>query len=84
MIDEVDLVLHPLRLGIAGSKDEVQVRLDHSCFKHQFVQLRSELNFPIGPKNLIDFAPHRWQIPLHLLEGIFISNLSRKKGVQQA
>ena len=34
---------------------------------------RSELNFPIGPKNLIDFAPHRWQIPLHLLEGIFIS-----------
>lgn len=33
------------------------------------------MNFPIGPKNLIDFAPHRWQIPLHLLEGIFISEL---------
>ncbi|CAE7661481.1 unnamed protein product [Symbiodinium pilosum] len=52
MIDEVDLVLHPLR---------------------------SELNFPIGPKNLIDFAPHRWQIPLHLLEGIFISELQAGK-----
>ena len=37
MIDEVDLVLHPLR---------------------------SELNFPIGPKNLIEHAPvtgfERW------------------------
>ena len=32
MIDEVDLVLHPLR---------------------------SELNFPIGPKNLIEHAPER-------------------------
>ncbi|CAJ1371061.1 unnamed protein product, partial [Effrenium voratum] len=53
MIDEVDMVLHPLR---------------------------SELNFPIGPKNLIDFAPHRWQIPLHLLEGIFISELKGEKG----
>ncbi|CAJ1448614.1 unnamed protein product, partial [Effrenium voratum] len=48
MIDEVDMVLHPLR---------------------------SELNFPIGPKNLIDFAPHR-----HLLEGIFISELKGEKG----
>lgn len=33
MIDEVDLVLHPLR---------------------------SELNFPIGPKNLIEHAPDSW------------------------
>ncbi|CAK9118524.1 unnamed protein product [Durusdinium trenchii] len=44
MIDEVDLVLHPLR---------------------------SELNFPIGPKNLIEHAPERWRAVLHLLDGFF-------------
>lgn len=44
MIDEVDLVLHPLR---------------------------SELNFPIGPKNLIEHAPERWRVVLHLLDGFF-------------
>ncbi|CAE7770576.1 unnamed protein product, partial [Symbiodinium sp. CCMP2456] len=44
MIDEVDLVLHPLR---------------------------SELNFPIGPKNLIEHAPDRWRAVLHLLDGFF-------------
>ena len=42
IIDEVDLVLHPLR---------------------------SELNFPVGPKEQLDFAPMRWHVALHLLDG---------------
>ena len=44
MIDEVDLVLHPLK---------------------------SELNFPTGPKSLIHHAPERWRLPLHILDGFF-------------
>lgn len=44
MIDEVDMVLHPLK---------------------------SELNFPTGPKSLIHHAPARWCLPLHVLDGFF-------------
>jgi hypothetical protein len=44
IMDEVDLILHPLK---------------------------SELNFPIGPKHELDFSPQRWQLPIHLLDGIF-------------
>ncbi|CAK9023700.1 unnamed protein product [Durusdinium trenchii] len=44
MLDEVDLILHPLK---------------------------SELNFPTGPKSLIHHAPERWRLPLHVLDGFF-------------
>eukprot|EP00930_Biecheleria_cincta_P027556 TRINITY_DN19334_c0_g1_i1.p1 TRINITY_DN19334_c0_g1~~TRINITY_DN19334_c0_g1_i1.p1 ORF type:complete len:4939 (-),score=993.22 TRINITY_DN19334_c0_g1_i1:298-13221(-) len=47
MIDEVDLVLHPLK---------------------------SELNFPTGPKSLIHHAPERWRLPLHILDGFFAAD----------
>lgn len=50
IIDEVDLVLHPLR---------------------------SELNFPIGEKSALDLSPRRWQLVMHLLDGIFYSSLGR-------
>jgi hypothetical protein len=43
MMDEVDLLLHPLR---------------------------SELNFPIGPKQPLDLSPHRWEIAIHLLDAV--------------
>ena len=43
VIDEVDLVFHPLR---------------------------SELNWPLGDKYALDFAPHRWQLPMTLLEAM--------------
>eukprot|EP00759_Apiculatamorpha_spiralis_P019752 PhF_6_TR25516/c0_g1_i1/m.35642 len=33
--------------------------------------LKSELNFPIGPKEQIDFAPMRWTLPMYLLDAIF-------------
>ncbi|CAK0867309.1 unnamed protein product [Prorocentrum cordatum] len=49
MIDEVDMVLHPLK---------------------------SELNFPTGPKSLIHHAPERWRLPLHILEGFFAAENS--------
>ncbi|AIO00701.1 hypothetical protein LPMP_311130 [Leishmania panamensis] len=39
--------------------------------------LRSELNFPIGPKYPIDMSGPRWLLPIHLLDGIFASQQGR-------
>ena len=50
ILDEVDLLLHPLR---------------------------SELNFPIGEKNEVDFAPLRWKLPTHLIDALFYPSLLR-------
>ena len=33
--------------------------------------LKSELNYPMDDKNLIDLAPLRWEMPFHLLDCIF-------------
>lgn len=35
--------------------------------------LRSELNFPIGAKKPLDLSPHRWELPIHLLEAVFFT-----------
>jgi len=50
IMDEVDLILHPLK---------------------------SELNFPTGPKVKLDFSPMRWELPIHIVDAIFYSTLSR-------
>eukprot|EP00931_Biecheleriopsis_adriatica_P032930 TRINITY_DN19156_c0_g1_i1.p1 TRINITY_DN19156_c0_g1~~TRINITY_DN19156_c0_g1_i1.p1 ORF type:complete len:5580 (-),score=1373.58 TRINITY_DN19156_c0_g1_i1:6-15065(-) len=55
MVDEVDLVLHPLK---------------------------SELNFPTGPKSLIHHAPERWRLPLHILDGFFAAEDSARTPAQ--
>ena len=39
--------------------------------------LRSELNWPHGERKPIHFAPLRWQLPFHLLDGILYP-MSRK------
>jgi hypothetical protein len=44
LLDEVDMLLHPLR---------------------------SELNFPIGPKGMLDCHSLRFSLPMHLLDAIF-------------
>ena len=36
--------------------------------------LKSELNFPIGAKLELDFAPHRWKLPIHLLDAVFFAS----------
>lgn len=41
LVDEVDMVLHPLR---------------------------SETNFPIGQKQMVDLHPHRWNLAMHMLD----------------
>ena len=33
--------------------------------------LKSELNFPVGAKNVLDLDPHRWRLPMHILDGLF-------------
>eukprot|EP00466_Bigelowiella_natans_P015194 jgi/Bigna1/85176/estExt_fgenesh1_pg.C_20373 len=33
--------------------------------------LKSELNFPIGPKEKLPLGPERWEFPMHLLEAFF-------------
>jgi len=50
MMDEVDLILHPLK---------------------------SELNFPIGAKYDLDFAPERWKLPIHILDAVFYAERNR-------
>eukprot|EP01060_Flectonema_neradi_P006280 TRINITY_DN1420_c0_g1_i1.p1 TRINITY_DN1420_c0_g1~~TRINITY_DN1420_c0_g1_i1.p1 ORF type:complete len:4698 (+),score=1051.93 TRINITY_DN1420_c0_g1_i1:123-14216(+) len=50
ILDEVDMLLHPLR---------------------------SELNFPIGEKKEVDFAPLRWKLPTHLIDALFYPSLLR-------
>lgn len=34
--------------------------------------LRSELNFPIGSKLPLDMGTARWDLPIHLLDGIML------------
>jgi hypothetical protein len=50
IMDEVDLILHPMK---------------------------SELNFPIGPKQELDLSPQRWLLPVHLLDAIYYCDLQR-------
>ena len=50
-----------LRGGVA-LMDEVDVVLH---------PLKSELNFPIGRKEDLDFHPERWDLPIHILDAIF-------------
>ena len=33
--------------------------------------LKSELNFPIGPKEPLDFSPERWTAAIHALDAVF-------------
>lgn len=49
LIDEVDVVLHPLK---------------------------SELNFPIGRKEDLDFAPLRWNLPIHIMDAVLAASLN--------
>eukprot|EP00439_Symbiodinium_sp_Y106_P083220 s38_g23.t1 len=49
----------------------LQLLKDGICSWAVLHPLRSELNFPIGPKNLIEHAPDRWRAVLHLLDGFF-------------
>ncbi|CUG86246.1 Hypothetical protein, putative, partial [Bodo saltans] len=39
--------------------------------------LKSELNFPIGPKHNIDYTPTRWKLPIHLIDAIFYIHTHR-------
>lgn len=36
--------------------------------------LKSELNFPIGRKEDLDFSPERWNYPTHLLDALFAAS----------
>ena len=57
LIDEVDVVLHPLK---------------------------SELNWPLGDKHALDFAPARWELPWHLLDVLFLVGPNSPKSVEGA
>ena len=46
--------------------------------------LRSELNFPMGTKSPIDFAPERWEIAIHALDAIFQHTSSSLQGSGRA
>ena len=63
VIDEVDVVLHPLR---------------------------SELNWPLGDRHALDFAPLRWELPAYLIDAVLsfmvppISKAHSRASAQQA
>ena len=42
--------------------------------------LRSELNFPIGDKTAIDLSGDRWELPMHLVELIFVRERPKNAG----
>ena len=46
LMDEVDVILHPLK---------------------------SELNFPVGEKHDLDANPLRWELPVHIIDCIFVA-----------
>jgi hypothetical protein len=50
LLDEVDVLLHPLR---------------------------SELNFPIGPKLQLESHDFRWDLPIHMIDALFYPTLRR-------
>ena len=52
-------ILHVFRSGIL-LMDEVDMLLH---------PLRSELNFPVGDKYPLTPAPHRWSLPIHIIDG---------------
>lgn len=39
--------------------------------------MKSELNFPIGPKVELDLSPQRWLMPIHILDAIFFCERKR-------
>lgn len=40
--------------------------------------LKSELNFPMGRKEAIDLAGYRWDLPIHLLDALFLCKTSHE------
>lgn len=68
--DMADAVVRILELWKSGVLicDEVDLLLH---------PLRSELNFPIGHKDPIDLAGYRWDLPIHLIDGIFYSQTGK-------
>ena len=39
--------------------------------------LKSELNFPTGPRDLLDFAPIRWTLPIHIIDAMFYAEAGK-------
>uniref|UniRef100_A0A7S1J653 ubiquitinyl hydrolase 1 n=1 Tax=Eutreptiella gymnastica TaxID=73025 RepID=A0A7S1J653_9EUGL len=39
--------------------------------------LKSELNFPVGAREDLDLAPHRWRLAIHLLDAVFAAERGR-------
>jgi len=64
MADAIVPVLSIWRKGVLVM-DEVDVLLH---------PLRSELNFPIGPKYPIDLSGFRWDLPIHIIDGILAAD----------
>lgn len=42
--------------------------------------MKSELNFPVGPRLALDFSPQRWLLPMHLLDAVFYAQSGRVTG----
>ena len=75
VIDEVDIVralshLAPLlcRWHLPSPCMHTTLSLPLTLIWQVLHPLKSELNWPLGDKHALDFAPKRWELPGHLLE----------------
>eukprot|EP00954_Amorphochlora_amoebiformis_P016362 1281780-Amorphochlora_amoeboformis.AAC.1 len=44
--------------------------------------LKSELNFPIGPRERLPLGPERWLLPMHILEAFFFEQSGGRVAIQ--
>lgn len=70
-VREIGRVLQLLKSGVL-LLDEVDLILH---------PLKSELNFPIGPKISLDLAPLRWELPIHICDALFYTERDRRISV---
>jgi len=88
LLDEVDLILHPLKRYVLTIMLMMSVLLvwmiynqmsSYTYFNSFTFFFCSELNFPIGEKFDLDGSAdgERWSLPIHLLDAIFYHSTSR-------
>lgn len=73
-LDNVEREVHDLQRVLTVWKDAVLVMDEVDMLLHP---LKSELNFPIGEKHQLDFAPTRWKLPIHLIDALFYFHTRR-------
>lgn len=65
IMDEVDLILHPLKSEVSSAGRASHIPPVSSAHSHFVTCAPLQLNFPIGERHPLDFSPERWTCALH-------------------